>query len=202
MNPIVRWLVIASAIAGTSPRHPEPAEISITLRSLSQARVAKTRFWYGEPIRFDLSLTSEAQPAIRVRMNGTRNPLFPLGNGLLLRRGDGKSFRFGLTPMWHHLPETSELRLSRIAAAYTLMFPDYSDASQHQYKLLPTAPPDGDKPDRAAGAQASAEWQSGAALVPPGTYTVTFTRRAQRTQGTKWEPVELRSNSVVLTVRE
>jgi hypothetical protein len=136
-------------------------------------------------------------------MSGTRNPLFPVGDGLILRRSDGKSMHFGLTPVWHHLPETRDLHLTPTAATFTLDFPNYADVAQHQYKLLSSSPADRIDPVREKTSLVdSPEWVNGFALIPAGTYTVTFVRRARQTQGKTSETVELRSNSVLLTIRE
>jgi hypothetical protein len=203
MNVFGSWFLLASAILCASPRLPNADEISVTLRLLSQAGTAKTSYWYGEPIRFDVALTSEANPAIQLQISGTRNPLFPVGDGLVLRRSDGKSMHFGLTPVWHHLPETKELHLSRIGATYTLDFPNYGDVGQHEYKLLSSSPADRiDAIREKTSLIDSPEWVNGFALIPAGMYTVTYVRRAQRIQGKRSETVELRSNTVVLTIRE
>ena len=203
MKAFVYWFVLASALVGLSAQIPNAGEVSITLRLLSQAGTVKTTYWYGEPIRFEVALASEAQPAVQLQFSGTRNPLFPVGDGLVLRRADGKLMRFGLTPVWHHLPETRELHLSREAATFKFDFPDYSDVSQHQYKLVSSLPADRIHP---VGEQKSlpdrSEWLNGFTLIPVGTYSVTFVRAARRTRGKTSETVELRSNTVLLTIRE
>jgi len=203
MNVYVCWLVLASSVFGGSPQIANAREVSVTLRLLSQAGTNKTTFWYGEPIRFEVALASEAQPALHLQLRGTRNPLFPVGDGLIFRRDDGKPYRFGLTPVWHHLPETKELHLSREPTVLKLDFPDYSDASQHQYKLLSSSPPDRFDPAKENRSRMDrSEWLSGLNLIPVGTYSVTFVRVVQRTQGKRSETLELRSNTVLLTIRE
>ena len=202
MIAYVSWFVLASAVFGVTPQAPNPAEISVTLRLLNGAGTTKSTFWFGEPIRFEVALASEAQPAMQLQLRGTRNPLFPLGDGLEFRRSDGKSYRFGLTPVWHHLPETKELHLSREATSFKLEFPDYSDVAQHQYKLLSTSPVDVIVPLKERSLMERSEWLKGLTLIPSGTYSVTFVRAARRTQRKKVEEVELRSNTVLLTIRE
>ena len=203
MNVYVSWLALAVAVFSVSPQIPNPKEVSVTLRLLGQAGAPKTTYWYGEPIRFEVALTSEAQLASQLQFRGTRNPLFPLGDGLELRRIDGKSYHFGLTPVWHHLPETKELHLSREATTFKLDFPDYSEASQHQYKLLSSSPANRIDPLKEKKALMDrSEWLAGFTLIPVGTYSVTFVRVVRRTLEKRSETMELRSNTVSFTVRE
>ena len=203
MNPCVSWFVLASAVFGGTPYIRNAEDVSVKLRLLNQAGTAKTTFWYGEPIRFEVALTSAANPAIQLQLNGTRNPLFPVGSGLNLRRADGKQYRFGLTPFWHHMPEMKELRLSREAATFKLDFPDYTDVGQHSVKMLLKIPADGQHPlTEEKSLPDRSEWSTGTSLIPVGTYSVTFVRDARRIQGKKSEPVELRSNTILLTIRE
>src|SRR5262245_27323291 len=96
--------VLAVVFAASNARAADEPLVVATLSTLNQKDKPKVQFWYGEPIRFQVEFTTRSKEGVSFRINGCDTPLYPVGDGLILKHKEGDTYRVELTPFYHLAP--------------------------------------------------------------------------------------------------
>jgi len=203
------FLAVIAAAAALSNAQPVAADdeplVAATLTTLDQKGQPKTKFWYGEPIRFQVEFTTKSKDALFFRINGCKTPLYPVGDGLILKHVDGDSYRVELTPAYHLAPVLTPLKVSaEKSLTRTFDFPDYSTegGTERFYLLFPIRKNDPADPIKRDPAEREKRWKTGLGLLPPGEFAVVFRREAFVTMGEEGKRIAIESKPITIAVHE
>jgi hypothetical protein len=198
------FTAIAAANTHAGVADDEPL-VAATVATLDQKGQPKTKFWYGEPIRFQVEFTTKSKDAVSFHIDGCKTPLFPVGDGLILKHKDGDSCRVELTPGYHLTPVVAPLKVS---AAKSLTrkfdFPDYSTegGTERFYLLFPIRKNDPADPLKRNPEEQQKRWKTGLGLLPPGEFEVVFRREAYVTMGEEGTKLVIESKPITIEVHE
>jgi len=196
---------VVAALAISNARADGEPLVAATLTTLDQKGKPKEKFWYGEPIRFRVEFTTRSKEPVSFQISGCKTPLYPVGDGLILRHKDGDPYRVELTPAYHLTPVVNPLKVSAdTSLTRAFDFPDYSTegGTERYYLLFPIRKGDpADPTDRKVEGQLK-RWKSGLGLLPPGEFEVVFRREATTETGAGAKQIVIESKPVKIEVHE
>jgi hypothetical protein len=199
-------IVLTIALAAPNAPTADEPTIVATLTTLSAKDKPKVKFWYGEPIRFQVEFSTTSKDARSFRIQGAQTPLYPVGEGLVFKHKDGDSYRVELTPAFHLTPAREVFEVSsEKSVKKSFEFPDYeSDGGTSRMMLLFEIPEkETVEPDlKERIALKEKRWKKGIGLLPPGEFTVTFRREVIVGVGENAKRVLVESKPVKIEVHE